>query len=139
MREIKFRGMDIHGNWHYGLVSILKVDTRAAKKGYYISNKVGMPLAIDIRPETATQYINLKDKNGTEIYEGDVVEGTTYKEPIMTRTAKRCRGIVRITPESPIWASWEIPDGFRTYPNLSDKDIEVIGNIYENPELLEQP
>jgi len=82
------------------------------------------------------QYTGCKDKNGKEIYEGDILEGTTYKEPIVQKTAKRCIGMVKIIPDK-LWVKWQLPKNFGTYPYLSDRDIEIIGNIYENPELLE--
>lgn len=68
------------------------------------------------------QYIGLKDKNGKEIYEGDIVD-------LMTRSGKLFNGVVR-------WSGIGFnvdPIGY--FPEYED-ELEVIGNIYKNPELL---
>lgn len=79
------------------------------------------------------QYTGLKDKNGTEIYEGDVVRHSTswlYTE----EDEKHMADVEVITVEIPdIYYRIE----FSGYD--FDRGGEVIGNIHENPELLEQP
>jgi uncharacterized phage protein (TIGR01671 family) len=83
------------------------------------------------------EFTGLLDKNGKEIYEGDIVEGTTFKEPIILKTETRIKAVVDFSRGAfHAWSFVDLPKGFRTLPSLTDNDIEVIGNIYENLELL---
>ena len=66
MKEIKFKGQTIKGEWVYGL--LCKPMTGEYKNKTFISNKAGSPMAYEIRPETVEQYTGEKDSNGVEIY-----------------------------------------------------------------------
>ncbi|PTK22512.1 YopX family protein [Staphylococcus hominis] len=78
----------------------------------------------------AMQSTGLKDKNGTEIYEGDIVQHSEKPNPCFSYPFKVIQART---------GEWRL-DNFRcgTVLAFSNQDeLEVLGNIYENPELLE--
>jgi uncharacterized phage protein (TIGR01671 family) len=128
MREIKFRGKIIselvvlNGKWCIGFLS---------KKGFemFITTEGVNAIVFKIDPETVGEFTGLHDKNGKGIYEGDrmQIQQGYYK-------ALRNRDIeleVVFNHGSFVLKN----DKFET---PIDTTGEVIGNIYENPELLKE-
>lgn len=77
------------------------------------------------------QFTGLKDKNGTEIYEGDIVQTPEHPGKIVYNEKYACFELWR--PRS--------SDCFIALTHQQDigmGDLEVVGNIHENPELLEE-
>ncbi len=90
---------------------------------------------VEVKPEYLMQSTGLKDKNGVEIFEGDIVHYQSVsmsKKDWYKKVARRGSALVMMSFDERLIDSAE-------YFNLMtiDERIEVIGNIYENPELLE--
>ena len=112
LREIKFRAFDkeekVCVSWDW---------IKEAEFIYLLDNEDFIPM----------QYTGLKDKNGVEIYEGDVIQTDGYAP---------CEIIYEAPKFMALWKNrnnltWDLQ-------SFVFDEIEVIGNIYENPELLEQ-
>ena len=122
MREYLFRGkMIANSKWSEGNLLV-------SKQGCCITpdaTVLGSYGAVD--PETVGQYTGLTDKNGTKIFEGDIVKygDTVHNVVFEQRNGTAYFGLVYSTLETL---------SFGYYQDL--KQIEVIGNIYDNPELL---
>ena len=125
MREILFRGK--FGNeWKYGFLSI-EPKGLVIKEPY--KNESSNVWHIDA--DTVGQYTDLTDKNGTKIFEGDIID-------FSGRSDGDGYGVVQYDVDETEFAI--MCDSF--YQGLGrccySKDIEVIGNIYDNPGLLEE-
>lgn len=123
MRDILFRGKTINENWVNGLLS-----NKSGK--WYISNKKGTPLAYGIYPKTISQFTGLTDKNGEEIWENDIVQygavATTIK---FGEYGNGNLGFYVDFPES---------TNYRKDFAYWAKKVVVIGNVFDNPELLQE-
>jgi len=131
MREIKFRGREYDGHWAIGDVKISEHIERATitlrKDGYLI------PCPVDIK--TVGQFTGLLDSEGKEIYEDDIVRfKEAYKGVLNEELVREVVGVV-----SYVYCEFKVvSDG--TYELLAPSLMEgvtVIGNIHDNPELLE--
>jgi uncharacterized phage protein (TIGR01671 family) len=124
MREIKFRAWNKeHGEMCYSMKTTL-----FEKREFY---PFGIEVGFSHYPQEGwelMQYTGLKDKNGKEIYEGDIVRDSTmtYLGIIAWNTGD-CSFDVKSTKT-----------GMHYGIGISrQNDLEIVGNIYENPELLE--
>lgn len=124
-RPIKFRGKTINeGEWIYGMT--ISHGTIARKR-----DKLFMEVAPDkwkgIAPDTVGQFTGLTDKNGKEIYEGDVIlqQGYSGKKKMLVRF------------EHGAFVTGEHSGSSTAIrPMLIQKRCEVLGNIHDNPSLL---
>jgi len=134
MREIKFRGKRVDsGEWVYGYLLICGITGKTYIFPYgddvNESDKVGEEgclklVTLEVIPETVGQYTGLKDKNGKEIYEEDIVEGFLSLHPD--------RKIHRVVYEDNGFY-YRDEDGVGWHPD----HITCVEVIYDNPELLE--
>ncbi|MGM9551951.1 MAG: YopX family protein [Clostridia bacterium] len=142
MREILFRGKrESDGKWLYGIYS-----------DDYV-NDTDFPCIFPLRSEyddgdwsvireTVGQYTGLTDKNGKKIFEGDIVKADGY---IFVVKFGKCGGVANaenygyigfyfeaFSKDTKLAAEYGLRDDICYFT-----DIEVIGNIYDKPELLE--
>jgi len=139
-REIKFRALyhDTEDNtmkFAYGLIGWMddKVVQLFTKKDK-ANNSADVWNCI---PGTEGQYTGLKDKNGEEIYEGDVVVTSGYQNPFSGET-ENCVSVVEyLGPHLIYRASADSHETVYDLIGSSDKDddAEIIGNVHQNPEL----
>lgn len=128
MRKILFRGKTDTGRWIYGdLLQIPKADT------YSIMGQDKLGIIYEIDKNTIGQYTGLKDCNGKEIYEGDIIKSKEYGRQ---QGDKNFSGY-DIYEVRFVDGSFVIRNSDRLFYLLRGADKEVIGNIHDNPELLE--
>lgn len=130
-REIKFRGKGYSG-WFYGYVQeyhekfckricVCPVSIRTSKDS----------LLYEVKEETIGQFTGLHDKNGKEIYEGDTIKITGSNE---------AKHVAYSDKEAAFGIQYPNGDFFAfvfDITGISEDCFEIIGNIHDNPELLE--
>ena len=115
-REIKFRGKDFLGRWHYGYLHL-------ATGSSSLMIQVDSFDSFGVLPETIGQFTGLLDKNGKEIYEGDILQEFGSGKTVL------------VVYEAPQFCYADNSFGYK-FLNLSG-NYTVIGKIHDNPELLE--
>lgn len=127
MRDILFRGKTESGDWAYGSFHLQDGETKKDGSCDAEYRILGMRGQCDyVVPETVGQFTGLTDKNGKKIFEGDIL---SFTEEIETRS--RCKETLKGIYE----VKFEYC-GFSPLDCLACNHLEIIGNIYETPELL---
>ena len=119
MREIKFRGKNTDGDWVFGYFVNSKRITAI------IDND---DVEYEVDPQTVGQFTGFKDVDNTDIYKGDIVQNTEHPELIG-----------KIINENSCWLvePLYVFDKVCLVWLLDNTPQKVIGNVHDNPELLE--
>lgn len=119
MREIKFRGKRIvKSKWFYGDL------IHHGHKFFFaipVINKF-VYYSVEVIPETIGQFVGFKDKDGKDIYEGDICKMNTWKPKIITWREGR------------FW----LGNSLVICCSFECERMKVLGNIYDNPELIRE-
>lgn len=157
MRTIKFRGKSLtNGKWVCG--DSIKHTENASENGTEVltyigwrvenARKVGAIKWIPVAPDTVGQFTGLLDRNGKEIYEGDILKGTSYLYGYDLPNGKQFdyEGFVEWLSQCDVGLCWGLTAldqsgswllNQTAHRNFIDYSTGIIiGNIHDNPELL---
>ena len=127
MREVEFRGKTKEGDWVTGSYVYAHKWFGTGEAGYFITNIYGSERVLVI-PESIGQFTGLYDKNGKEIYEGDILEyefeDIGKQKAYVYWNEKYVGFLLEVVSEN--FEYTEIKKG------------KVIGNIYDNPEFIKE-
>jgi uncharacterized phage protein (TIGR01671 family) len=139
MREILFRGKDNDSEeWVYGFYTYVPNSEGALTHKIIATNSYGST-EYHVAPETVGQYTGLDDKNGVKIFEGDIVQPTLFEieDVADVQFVYGTFGIewVSCKKDKTMHSSDQLHN-LRRFDDGVNKYVEVIGNIHDNPELL---
>lgn len=139
MREILFRAKAINrdpdadyrteyqnGDWVYGWLTKPPNPYCPEKLPAEMRNEDGI-CGIDVDLDTVGQYTGLKDKNGVKIFDGDIIKSTETGEIAVVEWQDEHSAFMLCVPKQ---------NDFEYIGEVGSDIMEVIGTIYDNPELL---
>lgn len=126
MREILFRGKHKNGFWCYGNLNINSQGVTIITPGETALGKYGAVI-----PETVGQYTGLTDKNGKKIFEGDILKDHSFTIDDFSKVVYDTENAQFSLADCD-----EICDTMEEWERYRE-DYEIVGNVYDNPELVE--
>lgn len=134
-----FKAKTCNGEWVAGFL-------HCKENKWYISNKAGAPFAFEVRSDTICQCTGLKDKNGKLIWEGDIIlfQRDNDDRPFPNKDTKKRLGKVFYKDFRTTFAIGMGKNGSGSLNNdlwkyvQNGNRVEVIGNIFDNPELIKE-
>lgn len=151
MRQIKFRGKrPDNGKWIYGFVFQEGIYSFMLHPEHFKAPEC----ACEVLTETVGQFTGLQDRNNFDIYEGHIckhhwklyhpIEGSeevtesAIDEVGTIEYMGDSFGFVRNDRKSSMWGGLDTNNGNKPHGPHNDHWFEIIGNVHDNPELLEE-
>lgn len=146
LREHLYRGIWVHGDKEWILGELISIYDRhsSPQRTFYIVDyhytdfDDNVQMVVDeyaeVITETIGEYTGKTDKNGKKIFEGDIVVGSfPYADKgLVIWDKKRCGFYIQP-------CSYSGKAGTDKYYKMNSNKLEIIGNVFDNPELLETP
>ena len=152
-REIKFRGKAINGDWVEGAYFAMRHDDERKHTHHFIipdgtpipKDKPIGDIQVEVREFTVGQFTGLHDKNGKEIYEGDILRGDEY--PYHDDGEDNYLGVVFFADDDYAWEVMKFVtaqskrSGISNFINdefygIDFSQMEVVGNLWDNKGLF---
>lgn len=133
MREIIFRGKRVDNNeWVEGFYVNVPEHYKQEMSGKSYIVSINNGLFMEVIPETVGEYTGLKDQNGKKIFEGDIVK---YRPGYWRNLI---HSVVEYCADKWNYPAFDLKDhDYVQLTHMGQIELEVVGTIHDNPELLE--